>query len=535
MTTDGAGDAGATRPARAHAAASVAGRASRVRPFPFHPLLLAAYPVLFLFSENLSEVALGETFQPILRAAALAAGIAIVAGLLLRDLRRGALIASAAVIVWFTYGHIEDLVAPMGVSRDVQLGISLAFIVAVALAAIFLRPSGIARLTSAVNIVSVVLVVMTLVSIVPYQLSRGTVAAAANTGARPSPPSGARDIYYLVFDRYGNNESMRDLAGIENDLPAWLESRGFTVAADAHANYGRTTQSLAATLNMTYLDDIAAQLGPDSNEPALVNEMLQDHKVGRFLQERGYRYIHIGNWFAPTKTVRIADENPVLTSRTDFGALLDSTTLGPTINDLLGIKDPPAHHMLHRAAALFDFNELDRVSREPGPKFVMAHILLPHEPYVFAANGEYSGLSEVDSKFSAAGLRDQLTFTNERIRGIVDALLDAPEAERPIIIVAADEGPYPDRYARDQNGFDWTTATDAELETKYGVLNALYLPGEAPPDAPSVYPDMTLINTFPIVLDRYFDAGLPLLPDRSYSSRAWVRPWDLTEITDRLH
>ena len=45
---------------------------------------------------------------------------------------------------------------------------------------------------------------------------------------------------------------------------------------------------------------------------------------------------------------------------------------------------------------------------------------------------------------------------------------------------------------------------------------------------------MTLINTFPIVLDRYFDAGLPLLPDRSYSSRAWVRPWDLTDITDRL-
>ena len=150
------------------------------------------------------------------------------------------------------------------------------------------------------------------------------------------------------------------------------------------------------------------------------------------------------------------------------------------MNDLLGIKDPPTHHMLHRAAGLFDLNELDRVSREPGPKFVMMHVLLPHEPYVFAANGEYSGLSEADSKFSAAGLRDQLTFTNERIRGIVDGLLSGPEETRPIIIIAGDEGPYPDRYARDQNGFDWGTATDAELETKYGVLNALYLPGEAP-------------------------------------------------------
>ncbi len=510
-------------------------RTSRLRPFPFHPLLLAAYPVLFLLSENLSEVAFGETFQPILRAVAVAGAIMLVAGLLLRDLRRGALIASAMVIVWFTYGHVEDLVAPMGITRDVQLGLSLAFIIVVTLGAIFLRPSAIARLTGAIDVVSVVLVLLTLINIVPYEIGRTTgTTLAATEGSRPAAPAGARDIYFLVFDRYGSNESTRDIAGIDNDLPAWLESRGFDVATDAHANYGRTTQSLAATLNMTYLDDIAAKLGPDSNDTTPVNEMIQEHAVGKFLKQHGYRYIHIGNWFAPTKTVRIADENPVLTSQTDFGALLDSTTLGPTMNDLLGIKDPPAHHLLHRAAGLFDFNELDRVSHEPGPKFVMMHVLLPHEPYVFAANGEYSGLSEADSKFSAAGLRDQMTFTNDRIHGIVDGLLSGPEETQPIIIIAGDEGPYPDRYARDQNGFDWGTATDAELETKYGVLNALYLPGEAPADAPAVYPDMTLINTFPIVLDRYFDAGIPLLPDRSYTSKGWSRPWDLTDVTDRL-
>ena len=105
---------------------------------------------------------------------------------------------------------------------------------------------------------------------------------------------------------------------------------------------------------------------PDSNDPAPINEMLQDHKVGEFLKDHGYRYIHIGNWFAPTRQIRIADENPVLTSQTDFGALLDQTTLGPTINEMAGLKDPPAHHLLHRAAALFDFNELDRVEHEAG-------------------------------------------------------------------------------------------------------------------------------------------------------------------------
>src|SRR5664279_1937792 len=107
VTTDGAGDPGANRPAEAipTPAGSPATpkpplrpkppRASRWKPFPFHPLLLAAYPVLFLLSENLSEVAFGETFQPILRAMAVAGTIAIVVGLVLRDIRRGALVASA--------------------------------------------------------------------------------------------------------------------------------------------------------------------------------------------------------------------------------------------------------------------------------------------------------------------------------------------------------------------------------------------------------------------------------------------------------
>lgn len=327
---------------------------------------------------------------------------------------------------------------------------------------------------------------------------------------------------------------MSDAAGVDNDLPEWLEMQGFAVAHEARANYGRTTLSLAATLNMTYLDDLVAEMGPDTDDAAPVNDMLQDHAVGRFLQDRGYRYVHIGSWFSPTKTNRIADENPVLSTQTDFGSLLDDTTLGPTIEGLLGTKAPPKHHLLHRAAALFDWNELDRVSREPGPKFVLAHVLLPHEPYVFKASGEYSELSEADSRYSPAGQAAQLAYTNDRIRDLVRSLLAVPPEEQPIIIIEGDEGPYPDRYNRNQQGFDWDAATDDELVTKYGVMTALYLPGEAPQGAPEPYPDMSLINTFPIVLDRAFGQDLPLLPDRSFTSRSWSRPYDLTEITDRL-
>jgi hypothetical protein len=498
-------------------------------------VLLAAYPVLFLYAQNLTEVGLGETYQPILRAAVVALGITLLLGLVLRDLRRGALIASAVVVIWFAYGYLRDLTQPLAWTRDVLLGACLVALVLVALLAWRLRPGRIAALTTAVNVVALLLVALTLVEIVPHQLARGTVAAAPQDTTRPAPAPGSRDIWFLIFDRYGNEQAMLDAAGVDNDLPEWLEAQGFDVERDARANYGRTTLSLAATLNMTYLDDVAATMGPDTDDATPVNEMLQDHAVGRFLQDHGYRYVHIGSWFAPTKTNRIADENPVLSSQTDFGTLLDDTTLSPTIESLMGVKVPPKHHLLHRAAALFDWNELDRVSGEPGPKFVFGHVLLPHEPYVFKANGEYSELSEEDSRFSAAGQAEQLTYTNDHIRGLVRSLLDVPPEKQPIIIIEADEGPYPERYNRNQAGFDWSDATDDELATKYGVLTAMYLPGEAPADAPGPYHDMSVINTFPIVFDRYFGEHIPLFPDRSFTSRSWTRPYDLADITDRLH
>ena len=90
---------------------------------------------------------------------------------------------------------------------------------------------------------------MTLINIVPYEWSRNggdRRGIDAASGPRPTAAPGARDIYYLVFDRYGSNDSLDDLADAHNDLPAWLETRGFTVEPTAKANYGRTGMSLAA-------------------------------------------------------------------------------------------------------------------------------------------------------------------------------------------------------------------------------------------------------------------------------------------------
>src|SRR5688572_8432048 len=113
--------------------------ASRTRPWPVHTLLFAAYAVLFLFAENLANVAVGEVAPPLVRALIGAAAVLLVAGLLLRDMRRGAIVATALVIAWSAFGHLGGLLAPLAIGREAQIVGWVAFLVAAIVAGIALR------------------------------------------------------------------------------------------------------------------------------------------------------------------------------------------------------------------------------------------------------------------------------------------------------------------------------------------------------------------------------------------------------------
>ena len=80
--------------------------------------------------------------------------------------------------------------------------------------------------------------------------------------------------------------------------------------------------------------------------------------------------------------------------------------------------------------------------------------------------------------------------------------------------------------------YDWATASADELEMKFGILNAWYLPdGE---EGLGLYPTMTAINTFPTLFDGYFGLDFAKQSDRIYTSTSWRLPYGLTDVTDRI-
>ncbi|MDQ3449283.1 MAG: hypothetical protein M3432_08935, partial [Chloroflexota bacterium] len=407
-----------------------------------------------------------------------------------------------------------------------------------------------ASITLGLNIISLVLVVMTLAAIVPYEAGR-----AARVAAGPPPTDVPvaqatrlpdRDIYYLVFDRYGSDWSLEQRYGIDNDLPEWLSGRGFQVVPGARANYRATDFSLASTLNMRFLDELTETVGRESDDRTPARQLLSRHEVGTFLRANGYQYFHLGAWYSATRSSPIADR--VLTEGvdTEFSSVLHDTSMLPALERLFGEEagaepaqepdndlgeesgeqpPPPSLRERHRNIALFQFRQLQRLPAAPGRKFVFAHILLPHAPIVFGPAGEVVPETQEKAGPEAEVVGGQLTYTNARIRETVAALLSGPPETHPIIVIQADEGPFL---------CGNTDCMDLEPETlgvRFGILGAYYLPDMPPGSLPATH---SAVNTFRFIFREYFGADLPALPDRSFTWPDNDHLYDFQDITDLL-
>jgi hypothetical protein len=179
---------------------------------------------------------------------------------------------------------------------------------------------------------------------------------------------------------------------------------------------------------------------------------------------------------------------------------------------------------------VYGLDALDSLRAVSGPKFVLAHILLPHTPYVFEIDGSYVAAADARGRSVRDGWERQLEYTNRRLQTFFEDLLELPPDEQPIIILQADEGPWDPFYQQNRHDVDWATAPEDEVEIKFGIMNAWYVPETEL----ALDPAMSAINTFPVLFSRYFGLDYELLPDTIYGSGGWRRPYDLTDITDRV-
>jgi hypothetical protein len=280
---------------------------------------------------------------------------------------------------------------------------------------------------------------------------------------------------------------------------------------------------------MNYLPPIAQGESPLK----YFSRMIANNRILKILKQCNYQTVAIETGFSYTNRLQVDTYLTQAARLNEFTAMLFAGSPIDVLAQMLYSRDSVTTigYDSHRHWILFNFKSLAEIPSTPGPKFVFAHILAPHPPFVFAADGqplepdrEYQIMDGSafagDWKEYQAGYSAQIEFVNAELVQTIEAIL-AKSATPPVIILQGDHGP--------GSLLDWENVEATCLWERTSILNAYYLPGDG---KDLLYPEITPVNTFRLILKHYFKADLDLLPDRVHYA-SFVHDPPIVDVTER--
>jgi hypothetical protein len=499
-------------------------------PVVFYPLLFAAFPILFLYAHNMSETSMGQAWLPLGVSVAAALVLWAVLSLILRSLAKAGLTTAIFLLFFFFYGRLYEALEAWGVfvPKDAYLLAAMLFIWGYCVYFISRAKRDFRITTKVLNIVAVALIAVNLFNIGSYQLKLARLSSmtteqtpeeATNSSAELST---LPDIYLIILDEYAHLDTMKEWYDYDNsEFVNSLEDKGFFVASGSKARTPNTTELIAQVLNMEYLtqayywDEATKQYRgntsgqvkdfSDEERAQLLYRKIGYSKVADFLTALGYQYIFFGNWLSSTRWDNYMKDNADLYFNyylaadtpwvSEFQDILWSTTmLRPFYRHILGSQ----YEVAYRREKLSTLEHLKVMPEVEGPKFVFAHLMCPHAPFVFGPSGEYIFPQNYQNYEDKNFYRGQYIFISAETKKLVNALLEESETS-PVIILQSDHGLRPHHTGITIGGDEWQK-----------ILNAMYLPGM---DYSELSDSISPVNTFRLIFKHYFGGDYPLLED----------------------
>ena len=507
---------------------------TRLLRWPIHPLWMALYPVLSLLAANLGQVKPSLGVRAALLSIGLAFGLLLLFKMLDRSWERAAAVATSSLFLFYSYGHVYNALH----SIDPGLGRHRYLVPVFGLLALGLywwvrrKPSLGATATPLLNVglgLALAVPVIRMLFFRGFALDEaaqieGLEGAQLSYSGESPPP----DIYYFLLDAYTRADTLVETYGFDNTgFIQTLETLGFYVVGCGQSNYSQTELSLSATLNATYLDALIDPSLEGEQSRAQLWPWLRHNQVRALLEQVGYSTVAVETGYywsewedaddyrapSPGWLAGMSAFEATLLRSTAAWAAIDAMPVLPAFL----VRDLDRSTEAHRERVSFVLDTLEQLPREPGPKFVFIHLVSPHRPFVFDAEGnpvddDYAWqLSSLGIETYKEGYREQIAYLNGRIERIVRMLL-SESVVQPVIVIQGDHGP-----------------EEGSSQDRMRILNAMYLAGHG---SDGLYPTITSVNTFRIILNTVFEAGLPLLPDASYFS-TYEDPFDYTIVENR--
>jgi hypothetical protein len=505
---------------------------------PLYPLLVGLFPVLELFLFNIHQIPGYAILRALILSLALIVLIWGACLLIFRNRVRAALGASFVLILVLSYGHIYDLLYKkklLGITIGRHEYLIALWAVLILAGFIFLfRSRNLNNLNRVVYFFSAALIVLNLAQIAFAGFQTGQSAAAQNnkpqakTAANATTPGSVvkRDVYYIIVDSHSRSDVLKGMGYDNSKFISQLTDLGFSVLPCAQSNYTNTERSLSSSLNMNYLPTFG--ISDDDNVEGDVlpptSAMLRHSKVRQLFEQMGYQTVAFATkapWADMTDVdhyFNVATDTPVLEreeTQKFYEIFLDTTLFRIVIDSknnsyikfdnlptaVLQWVDPSAgvfssSRYQEYLGNQYSLTTLAKVPQlVPGPKFVMAHLMVTHSSFVFNRDGSYKSEDEEDTNARGAFL-DSVYYADGQLPKIAQEILSQYPTVKPVIIIQADHG--------------WVSGPD-----RVKILNALYLPDGG---SSKLYPTLTPVNTFRLIMDTYFGGQYGQIDNKSLLS-----------------
>ncbi|MGW8249954.1 MAG: sulfatase-like hydrolase/transferase, partial [Anaerolineales bacterium] len=414
-----------------------------------YPFSIAYYPIFALRNHNIEYVDFSAILRSLILATAGTLLIGVVAFLISRSLEKSSVIASTFVILFLSYGQIyNQLEAFTGsvIRHRYLLGAELLVLLLVIF--LVIKSDQVARVFSQfLAVVSLVLMIMVIYQSLGYDwgeyrasaaVQQGKVLNTSTQGAQELP-----DFYLIILDGNTRSDVLKARFGYDNSsFIQQLTDLGFYVAGCGQSNYASTKLSLVSAMYVDYIQDFI--------EAGIVLPPLENSPVNETLKSLGYQTITFENrargQFDLNEDILLArSQNPLgnfvpLGGINEFEKMMVETSFVRFIVDTELIPGfdqdrlEEAEQWEHYYQTHYILTELTNLPETAGPKFVYAHIMVPHSPFIFAPDGSYQNNNDpID------GYRSNVEFIDNQLPSILRTIIEKSDPT-PIIIVMGDHG-----------------------------------------------------------------------------------------------
>jgi len=502
-----------------------------IKQIPYAALILGICPLLLLWFNNFKQISAYAILRSLIFSLGVMLIVILLSFILFRNAPKATLFSSYALLFFYAYGHVFNLIdgkSILGVviGRHSLLGGLWLILLAGGFVFIWGVKRIPANLICVLNRFSLILLVIVAGQIAWFQMSSGLRIAniehqsqTQTTHLSTTTSENYRDIYFIVLDSYTRDDLLAKEFNYDNSkFIQQLRDLGFVIPPCAQSNYSTTALSIASILNMDYIDALIGETPyeTDDQELEVLGELLRHSLVREKFEEMGYNTVAFSSkadWLNMEDAAYffdVSEDVPYLDRQetTNFHQLFLKTTAVRIASDtgmlkrletidlplwLLRYFDPVINISDSRYAEyqqnLYSLQKLMAAPDLPGNKLVIAHLMVTHSSFVFNPDGSFR---EAPDDTREAYL-NQITYANGQLIKIVKNIL-AKSSKPPVIILQADHSimPYKERVK---------------------IFYALYLPDGGSEKIPAT---MTPVNNFRLVFNTYFGADYPLLEDESH-------------------